>query len=50
MFYVLVLNFCGRPFGNSCSLGLRYVILVLVSDCQFSFFHIGEFLSDCTIS
>ena len=24
--------------GNSCSLGLRYVLFVLVLECQFSFF------------
>ena len=28
----------GRLLGNSCSLGLRYVFLVLVPKCHFSFF------------
>ena len=31
----------GHLLGSSCSHGLRYVIFVLVSDCQFGFFPLG---------
>ena len=39
-FYILVQFVClsGRLLGNSCSLGLRYVFLVKVPMCHFSFF------------
>ena len=42
------------PLGNSWSLGLRYVFLVYVRKCHFSFsnprFIEWEYLSDCAIS
>ena len=44
VFIVLVRLMSGRLFGNSCSLGLQYVSVVQVSNCQFSFSHFG-FLS-----
>ena len=51
---VFIFLVSGHLLGNSCSLGLRYVFLVYVPNCQFTFFLSWflewDFLSDCTIS
>ena len=42
------------PAGNSCSLGLRYVLLVLIPNCLFDLFStlvlVRGFHSECSIS
>ena len=40
----------GRLLGNSCLLGLRYVFLVYVPECHFSFSSSLGYLSDFAIS